>query len=285
MRKLFLILFLALGTTLIIYPDYLLKQVKPYLKNKELRESITSIDSIEGSVKWKTSSDIGWHDLNINDVLANGDSIETNDNSNVILLFHSNWKIKIEPYSRVILEQGQITDQTLIILARGSYSVVEKGSQQNLLISLDGNIHSPGDSLSPRQPLTIKFGTPLNSTAPEAPTNSPIPATTSSAPAANGNLNEEGRLQTDYISATIKRYNLEFRRCYTHLQETSPNISGIVHLSFSIHNDGKVGDIQFPNSQISDQSFLACLKTVTERIQFQTFKGDPIEIDIPINFK
>jgi hypothetical protein len=196
------------------------------------------------------------------------DSLETGPDGDATLEFDSGFRIRV--LDNVLLTLDQDGEKTVVILKHGDVQVEKFGSENSVLISKGGQHYSANE-----YEVTVRRETSQNTfpeLAPEA-----IPGQN---PAAAGE-----NLSSDYIQDTMKRQIPAFDKCYKQLLQRTPGVVGEVVMSFTIEKTGKVISAEANTSNIADADFKRCLSEAIRRVEFKSFRGDPIVSTFPMTFE
>lgn len=199
------------------------------------------------------------------------ETIETNEEADVIIEFPSNYRLKIKPQSLVYFEQTE--DISHLLIKRGNVVIENFGREGSLLIAKDGpelnateyaQIHERG----------------ANSSVGESGT------TQTSQTANTSNKNQrEARLTQKIIQDVLKNVKNQFYKCYSQLLQKTPGIGGQSSIAFSILATGRVSQPEISSSTLSDTQFKKCLVNVIERVEFPSFAGASVSTVFPIRFE
>ncbi len=126
-------------------------------------------------------------------------------------------------------------------------------------------------------------------------THSPKPdATPAAASAKNEKPNprpeaEAGILTNDDIIKSLRNQTGLYQRCYLsyiHRTNSQTGSGGRVTLSFTVQNTGRVNDAQVVRSDFKDATLHNCVKEVTERVRFKSFRGNAVPVqEFPITLQ
>lgn len=192
--------------------------------------------------------------------LQNLDEIETLQNSQVVLIFPSSYRLRVFPESLLVVDQQK--DFIQIIIKRGDVVVENFGEEGQLFITKDGVRMSATD-----YQLDVKKTFVIPDVPPEKPpTELPPP-------------------QIQDIDHIIQKNKPLFQRCYTQLIQTQPQQKGDLVLSLTIAPSGKITDRQIVKNFTEDATFKSCLFEVVQRIQFSAFAGEPLTTMVPLQFE
>lgn len=189
------------------------------------------------------------------------ESIETSDQSDVVLEFNSNYRIKINPQSQLTLDQAE--DSVRIIIKKGDVSIENYGTDGSLFISKDGQKISAAD-----------YGASQEKSTP-----------TKTMTSENVKATHENRLTQKMIQDHLKNTRGHFYKCYSQLLQKTPGVSGQTSIAFTILPTGKVSDSEVSSSSLADTQFKKCLVNVIDRVEFPSFSGASLSTVFPIRFE
>lgn len=196
------------------------------------------------------------------------DSLETGPNGDATLEFDSGFRIRV--LDNVLLTLDQDGEKTVVILKRGDVQVEKFGSENSVLISKAGQIYTAND-----YEVNVRRENGQNSFPELAPEMSETKNAVKSGES----------LSSDYIQDTVKRQVPAFDKCYKQLLQRTPGISGQVIMSFTIEKSGKIVNAEASTSNIADADFKRCLSEAIRRVEFKSFRGDPIVSTFPMTFE
>lgn len=250
----YIFLFLGIG---FISIGYLLS--KPSNKSILKPQVLGQIEKLAGNASLTRKNQSRAHLLADSEPLLVLDTIETHKQSRVELQFKNETKIRLNAETKVIIDQERET--ILIIVAKGTFSIENYGSQGQVSVSYQGQ----------RIRLQEWEQWLASQNAPN-----------------KGTLNAYGssdKLSETVISETIQTHKAKFLQCYNKLLQKTPGVTGSVTLAFTIERNGRISNPTVASSVLSDNSFKSCLFEVLNRIEFKAFDGEPISTVIPLNFE
>lgn len=115
-----------------------------------------------------------------------------------------------------------------------------------------------------------------------------LTSTTGSQALQKSNINIESNtnlLSQAKIEEILNNKKNDFFRCYGQLIQKEEQAHGQVLLSFEILNTGKVQSVDIAKTDITQNSFLSCLKEVVLRTKFPTFSGKSVTTVFPLKFE
>jgi hypothetical protein len=192
------------------------------------------------------------------------DSLETTEETDVIVEFPSNFRIKIDPQSLVYFEQTEEVSRLLV--KRGNIAIENFGREGSLLISKDG-----------AELNATEYGQSHEKAATQP--------TSDLAAKASGQRHREIRLTQKIIQDVLKNVKNQFYKCYSQLLQKTPGVGGQSSIAFSILATGRVSQPEVSSSTLSDSQFKKCLLSVIERVEFPSFAGASVNTVFPIRFE
>lgn len=199
--------------------------------------------------------------------LMPGESIETEDTGEALILFDNTATVRIFPDSLVLAERNELSDdvQDTLIIQRGEIRVEEPGRTGELFISKNGTRVAGADY----------HKLALASEPVAKPKASADPYSTEA----------EGGLSEDEIVGILRAQRGNFMKCYTTLLQKQPDAKGDMSLNFTIENNGKVGLIEIASVALKDEELKKCISNVLARVQFRAFPGTPISTFFPLTLE
>lgn len=251
----YIFLFLGIG---FISIGYLLS--KSSQRGSQKSQPIGQIEKLNGNTSITKKNQSRSHLLNDSEPLQILDTIETHKQSQVDIQFKNEAKIRLNAETKVIIDQEK--DITLVILAKGTFSIENYGAAGRTSVSYQGQRVKLQDwegwwAVQNREHKTNG----LNS------------------------YNSNDKLSENLISDTIQAHKSKFLQCYNKLLQKTPGITGSVTLAFTIEKSGRVSNPNIASSALTDSTFKSCLFEVLNRIEFKAFEGEPISTVIPLNFE
>ncbi|MCB0392697.1 MAG: AgmX/PglI C-terminal domain-containing protein [Bdellovibrionales bacterium] len=276
-KKKFLVLII---TATFVFSTLLLSAwilVKLYDQQKDLTKKIANIKSFEGDVlvlQNQSKKRIrAFNGLS----LKKFDRLYVAENSNVQIIFETGDELKFNENSEINLRYWDNTKNVLpifVYLRRGSYQILKNGKKNQLLVESDKNLHHQFE----KTPFTPSLNSDkyrdelsIDLVTPQDPKKS-LPLGVSLKP-----TNRE-------ITTNVKSYLQHFQKCQLNALGSELTAKGQITIGFSILPDGKVDKIKILDSTTSSQQLDACVKTVFERMTFNKFEGDPIQVNYPLRF-
>lgn len=254
--KAYTYLFLFLGIGFITIGYLLSKPNKATLKQQQLGQ----IEKLSGNASLTRKDHSRSRTLGESEPLYVLDTIETHKQSQVELQFKNDAKIRLNAETKVIIDQEK--EVTLIILAKGAFSIEHYGTQGQMAVSYQG-----------QRVKLQEWEHWLKS------------QNTSSQQTGLNSYNSNEKLSETLISDTIQAHKIKFLQCYNKLLQRTPGVTGSVTLAFTIEKSGRVHNPNIASSVLNDASFKSCLFEVLNRIEFKAFEGEPISTVIPLTFE
>lgn len=134
------------------------------------------------------------------------------------------------------------------------------------------------------QPLTIfKGSTPEPKTQVRAVP--PQPAAQPPAPALTSDMVQLKPLSNEEIEEVFSNHERQFQNCWIQRLKDNPDLKGTVTFRVTISPRGNISETQLASSDIDDTLMLQCLNSTLSRFSFREFRGDPIEVLLPLEFE
>jgi hypothetical protein len=196
------------------------------------------------------------------------DTVETGPNGDASFELNSGYRLRVLDNALITLDQEG--EKAIFILKRGDVQIESFGRGSALMISKNGQRLSPSEYES-----ILRKENPQNTFPEIAPVVADSPPTPASADS----------LSSEYIQETLKRQIPAFDKCYKQLLQRTPGVVGQVVMTFTIERSGKIASAGVTNSTISNAEFKRCLSEALRRIEFNSFRGDPITSTFPVSFE
>ncbi len=196
------------------------------------------------------------------------DTVETGPDGDATFELDSGYRIRIPDNSLITLDQEG--EKTVLIIKRGDVQIESFGHDNTVIISKNGQRLTPAE-----YERTLR----KENAQGNFPEMAPIIAEASSTPAVGGSLSSE------YIQETLKWQIPAFDKCYKQLLQRTPEVVGRVVMTFTIEKSGKIASADATTSTISNPEFKHCLSEALRRIEFKSFRGDPITSTFPLSFE
>lgn len=196
------------------------------------------------------------------------DTVETGPNGDATFELDSGYRLRVLDNTLITLDQEDET--AILILKRGDVQIESFGHGNTVLISKNGQ------RLTPSEYESILRKDNVQGSFPEM---APVVADSPAASSASDSLNSE------YIQETLKRQIPAFDKCYKQLLQRTPGVVGQVVMTFTIERSGKIVSAEPTNSTVSNPEFKRCLSEALRRVEFKSFRGDPITSTFPLSFE
>ncbi len=95
----------------------------------------------------------------------------------------------------------------------------------------------------------------------------------------------QGPLTNQEIEDVFLNHQRQFQNCWVQRLKDSPKLQGKAAFRITISPRGRVIESQLMNSTIDDTLMLQCLNSTLHRFVFREFRGDPIEVQLPLEFE
>jgi hypothetical protein len=295
-KNVLLVLLLSLGFAVIFFHNNIVEWIDTALSPADTRETIATIQSLDGKVRYKTAKSLRYKNADKHQNLKNQDTVTTDANSHAKISFVSGFEIQVEPNSLIVIENPKKDDQGRIQITflKGDFKVLKTGSPNQVIVSKDKKFQDLAGRI-PQKPIQIDL-TPAAIT-PEKLEEAKTPkievekfeekkkvlAIKEKKPEPAKKPRET--LSDEYISQIVNSQKPFFNRCYAQHLRLNPDSRGQIHLAFTIDVRGRVSTVSLIQSTLSDPQLEKCTMSVIERCRFKAFDGDPIIVNYPINFE
>ncbi len=196
------------------------------------------------------------------------DTVETGPNGDATFEMADGYRLRVLDNALITLDQED--EKAILILKRGDVQVEAVGRDNMVLVSKNGQRMSLSEYQSQLRKENAQAGFP--EMAPIVTENTPSPAASDS-------------LSSDYIQDTLKRQIPAFDKCYKQLLQRTPGVVGQVVMTFTIERGGKIVSAEATTSTIANPEFKRCLSEAIRRVEFKSFRGDPITSTFPLAFE
>ncbi len=275
-------LLFLIGIGVLMQRDRISEVYEYYFGEPDSREIIAEASETKGRVRFKLPRRLIYKKLRDEQKLRYFDTITTDANSSVLLSFKDGLQLELGPNTVMVLEKPEDGSGGIVLLSflRGRYKVRSQGNSKSVI---KGTKALPKIGTLPEPKLIIE-----EEVIPEvAP---PVLKKDKLKEIEAKRLEREKRqkketLPDSYISGRIKLQRPFFNRCYAQHLRLNPNATGRIQLQFVIQPTGKVADVNIVSASIEDPRLQQCTKSIVERVEFRSFKGDPIVVTYPINFE
>jgi TonB family protein len=297
-KNVLLVLLLLFGFWIVFFNEKVVQQIDNILAPKDTRETIATIQSLDGKVRYKTAKSLKYKNASDKLELKNQDVLTTDENSHTKIAFASGFEIQVEPNSLIVIENPKKDEQGRIQITflKGDFKVTKTGAPNQVIVSKDKKFQD----LAGRSPLkTLQIDLTPQALIPDV-----VEQTELKVPKMEKETLEEKKkvlvekekkpekvkkaretLSDEYISQVVNSQKPFFNRCYAQHLRLNPDSRGQIHLAFTINVQGKVATVSLIQSTLSDPQLEKCTMSVIERCRFKAFDGDPIVVNYPINFE
>lgn len=196
------------------------------------------------------------------------DTVETGPNGDATFEMESGYRLRVLDNTLITLDQEG--EKAILILKRGDVQIEAMGRDNSVLVSKNGQRMTLSEYESLLRKEHAQAGFP--EMAPIATESTPTQATTDS-------------LSSEYIQDTLKRQIPAFDKCYKQLLQRTPGVGGQVVMTFTIERSGKIVSADVTNSTVNSPEFKRCLSEALRRVEFKSFRGDPITSTFPLSFE
>lgn len=197
------------------------------------------------------------------------DTVETGPNGDATFEIEPGHRLRVLDNTLITLDQEG--EKTILILKRGDVQVDALGRDQSVMISKGGQRMSLSEYMSQLREERANAGLPELAPVVAEPPAEATPVSDS--------------LSSEYIQETLKRQIPAFDKCYKQLLQRTPGVVGNVVMTFTIEKSGKITSATATNSTLSSQDFTRCLSEALRRVEFRSFRGDPITSTLPLAFE
>jgi len=195
------------------------------------------------------------------------DTVETGPNGDATFEMEGGHRLRV--LDNTLITMDQEGEKAILILKRGDVQVEALGAGNNVMVSKNGQRMTLSEYESQLRRENAQAGFPeMAPVAMETPT---TPTTDS--------------LSSEYIQDTLKRQIPAFDKCYKQLLQRTPGTVGQVVMTFTIERSGKIVSADATTSTINNADFKRCLSEAIRRVEFKSFRGDPITSTFPLSFE
>lgn len=253
-QKNFLILFIiaSLCVGFYFYMEY--RQ-----SSSSLQGTIAKLDDISGRLNLNDRVRITSQSPANEKVIKNLDTISTEENSDVLLVFKNGAQVRLLENSSVSVSRD--ADQVVLTLHQGEIQFEEFNQEnQPLLVSKNNKRYTAREF---EAEFTKK--------------------------AEVNRSRDEKTLTQNSIQATLNAHKQDFYRCYLKALQKTPGLTGQATMQFQIERSGKVLkpklNLQMNLQNEENKELETCLVEVLSRTQFKSFIGEPITATFPLRFE
>jgi TonB family protein len=269
-------------------------------------KQIGQILSIEGQVERRLPGSVHMETVPGSRPLYHQDLVVTQPRSSVSIVLEPNGPtIHLNENSRFIAELDASKPGAFIgTLLAGGLAVLNPGRKDLFRLFRDGqqvaleNADRTLVPVIPEEPSAVAFD-PSATTTPSTgfvivatqseDGTSPKPETTPDPHLEAESAADSGVLTNDDIVKALRNQTGLFQRCYLsyiHRTNSSTESGGRVTLSFTVKNTGRVHDAKVVRSDFKDVTLHNCVKEVTQRTRFKTFRGNEVPVqEFPISLQ
>lgn len=249
---------LIVGTVLIVVSIWLPNQNRIFFKTSATDFAI--VNEKTGHVTASNAQSPTPVEVNLKTQLHPRDSINTANESEVLIQFKNDSQVRIAQNSEVLLDQ-QERGSPLLVVKSGEVFVERFGRKPETWIRKDGQSLSVVDYTASDKNNTqfLKESIPV--------------------------IDANETLTQTEIETILTARKSDFFKCYGQILQKKPQSRGQVMLSFTIEKQGQTSKIEVSKSDIDDNSFKSCLMEVVARTKFRVFTGKPITTVFPLKFE
>lgn len=253
-QKNLLILFIiaSLCVGLYFYMEYKQSSSSP-------QGTIAKLDDISGTLNLNDRTRITSQSPTNTKVIKNLDTISTEENSDVLLVFKNGAQVRLFENSSMTVSRD--ADQVVLTLHQGEIQFEEFAQEnQTLLVSKNNRRYTAREF---EAEFTKRVETSRN--------------------------RDEKTLTQASIQSTLNSHKQDFYRCYLKALQQTPGLTGQATMQFQIERSGKVLkpklNLQMNLQNEQNQELETCLVEVLARTQFKSFVGEPITATFPLRFE
>lgn len=229
------------------------------------------------------------------------DQIQTGSRSSALLIFASNYQLRLNENSRAMLELivAGTEYQIVMHLMAGSYEVIRKGATGQLFIQANRKRFFPEDQVAKRDRWDEQFfplmklsqqGQNLSQQDPatidtEAEDKSLDRGSSPGVPSEELTGDKLLPLSNFEMDQELARSQNQFKKCQLNAIRDQEVSTGELLFGITVKPNGRVSEVKILSTDIPDGAFLQCLKSVIERIQFRQFPPPEVVRSYPIIFE
>lgn len=253
-----------------------------YKKEKEPIHVLATISDIKGEVLYHPNRGSNRGSAFKGLQLFNYDRIQVAKDAFVILHFQTGQQLKIFENSEFNLRFWDNKNEQLpifISLRRGQYQWLNEIENDQIIIETDQHLIKTAMHSPPYHPSEFNENSlsktdlePSFEITPQDPRKSLISGTIIKP------TNRE-------ISFKIQKSLEQFQKCQLNALGNNLVARGQLTVAFFIFPDGHTDNISIMKSNTQNNLLDACVKSVFERMNFQKFEGDPIQVNYPLRFE
>lgn len=265
---LFLMAFLT-GLFLIFY--------SPDSKNEARSgESLAETQSVTATVSVKLHGEYQFSPLHSGDKIPTLATVVSDNQGRARIKVKGQGLIELEPSTQAIFDESKDKKTVEIVVLNGHINVLQNGTLNSLKIfqrekriqAESKSTNEPPGTLNQSQPLTTL---PKDIVATEAV----IPES----------IKPDQTLSSDYIRAVLEDQRRFVQSCYLkYFNARRGDVRiGRMLLNFIIEPSGKTKNVMVVKSDIDDQPFHDCIKSIFARTKFRSFQSAAIDMEYPID--
>ncbi len=207
------------------------------------------------------------------------------------LSFPSGYRLRLLPGTEATIQSyrpNEAGSPVLITLSSGDFQILARGTEGLLYIAMNNQIFAP--EFRPKSaPATPPLAS-MTLTAPTRASAQPSVAVSAAATApssAPDKLLVGGRetLSNEYIEKVIRTHAAAFQHCQMNSIRDNLASEGSLLFNMTISPAGQVAHLHILQDMLNNKELLECTRSVLERLQFESFNGDPMTINYPIDYK
>lgn len=229
--------------------------------------------------------------------LHDGDRLETDRDSKIILVLNSTDELEVKELSAVSVHAWNAKDPASPVYVQwqlGQLESLKTGVKGKAYIIKEGRLYLPGQKPSNKAlALTVLKSAPLDMQLADAGQEE-VPSEFEKDTESSGDTAkdieqrfgpEPDTLSNEYIDEMIVSRQNQLQKCWLGRLKDNPSLKGQILLQFEITRRGRVKDLRIADSTLEDEMLKKCVTSVIERISFRPYKGQEISLSYPINFE
>lgn len=224
--------------------------------------------------------------------LHHRDSIRVESGNEATLIFNTGDHIRVFEKTRLIIETfnggSQTSKPVLITLLQGQVETVKSsGIKGSIYITKDADVRRsissrtsatkiqksfdpPSIQVDEQNDLRAKAQQELQSSKSESLTNI---------------FQHDGSLKSEYIEGVLAAKSENLRRCQMMSARDRTNTSGRLVLNITVEPNGEIEAIRIHQDRLNNRQLSQCVVSALKNTEFHKFKGGPISLTYPVEFR